>query len=183
MLLILLGKTCSGKTEITKELVKRGWAKVVTDTTRPKRKGERNGKDYNFISDSEFEMKKSSGYYMETKSYVMADGKTVKYGSPIKSIRESGDVDTVLIVTPDGYRDFLKRVTIPHKSIYIYTNRSTALKRLKKRGDNADEASRRINADNIDFKGIETLVDKIVYNNDGTDLAAVVNKIEDLIKK
>lgn len=182
MLLVLMGKTCSGKTSVVNELQKRGWTKIVTDTTRPRRKGEKNGKDYNFLSEEEFSERKVSNHYLETKSYAMADGKTVWYGSPVDEINNSTISDAVLIVTPDGYRDLRTKVTIPYKSFYIYSNHATVMKRLKKRGDSADEAQRRIKADDIDFKGIEKLADKIVYNNDGTTIAEVVNKIEELIK-
>ena len=62
-------------------------------------------------------------------------------------------------------------------AIYIYANNSTIKKRLKKRGDDEKEAQRRIDEDNIDFKGVENMVDKIVYNNNGTYIDDVVNKI------
>lgn len=62
-------------------------------------------------------------------------------------------------------------------TIYIYANNSTIKKRLKKRGDDEKEAQRRIDEDNIDFKGVENMVDKIVYNNNGTYIDDVVNKI------
>ena len=43
-MLILIGKSGSGKTAVVNELVKRGsWKKAVTYTTRPIRPGEVNG--------------------------------------------------------------------------------------------------------------------------------------------
>ena len=44
MLTFIMGKTCSGKTRIVEELCKKyGYHKLVTYTTRPMRKAERDG--------------------------------------------------------------------------------------------------------------------------------------------
>ena len=51
MAIIIFGKTASGKSRIVNELVKRGYKKIVTTTTRPARKGEVDGIDYKFITD------------------------------------------------------------------------------------------------------------------------------------
>ena len=70
-----------------------------------------------------------------------------------------------------------KKVKNKPKSIYIYANNSTIKERLINRGDDHKEAQRRLEHDNIDFKGVETEVDKIVYNNKGSNINDVVNKI------
>ena len=62
-------------------------------------------------------------------------------------------------------------------SFYIYSNLETVKKRLNKRGGNKEEAARRIESDLIDFKGFENEVDKVIYNNDGTDISDVINRI------
>ena len=50
MLTVVLGKTCSGKTAVVRELCKKyNYSKIVTYTTRPMRNGEKDGVDYNFI--------------------------------------------------------------------------------------------------------------------------------------
>ena len=43
-MLILLGKSCSGKTTIQKELSKLGMSPIIQYTTRPKRENEIHGK-------------------------------------------------------------------------------------------------------------------------------------------
>ena len=40
------GKMCSGKDTVVKRLINKGFKKVVTYTTRPKRRGETDGVDY-----------------------------------------------------------------------------------------------------------------------------------------
>ena len=51
------------------------------------------------------------------------------------------------------------------------------------RGDNELEAQRRLQADLEDFKDMESHVNKIIYNNYGTDLDSVVCKIIDYIEE
>lgn len=47
--IVIMGKSLSGKSYLQKELVKRGFPKMVTATTRPKRQGEVDGQDYYFV--------------------------------------------------------------------------------------------------------------------------------------
>ena len=54
-MLVLVGKTCSGKDTIKKELVKLGMTPIIAYTTRPMRNGEVDGETYYFISKDEFE--------------------------------------------------------------------------------------------------------------------------------
>ena len=51
------------------------------------------------------------------------------------------------------------------------------------RGDNKNEAERRLEHDNADFKGVENEIDKIFYNNKGTKIEDVVNNILKWLKK
>ena len=180
MLIVLMGKTCSGKDSICKELVKRGFHKITTHTTRPKRNGEVDGYTYHFISDEEFQKKIDEDFFLEYKSYTVADGSIWYYGSPRQEMYN--DEDSVIILTPDGYDDFLK-YNIPHKSIYIYANINTIKNRLIKRGDDKSEAQRRIEHDNEDFKDLQEKVDYIVYNNDGYNIDEVVKDVLDRIKR
>ena len=177
MIVVLIGKTASGKDTVCKELMKSDFHKIVTYTTRPMREGEINGYTYHFISDEDFHKKVDEDFFLEYKSYTVADGSKWYYGSPKHEFYS--DKDSIIILTPDGYRDFLK-FNIPHKSIYIYSNIDTIKKRLIARGDDKAEAERRVAHDIKDFKGIENEVDYIVYNNEGSSIDFVVN---DILKK
>ena len=48
-MLLLTGKTCSGKDTIKKELIKMGMESVITYTTRPPRKKEIDKMSYHFV--------------------------------------------------------------------------------------------------------------------------------------
>lgn len=166
MLIVLIGKTASGKDTVAKELIKMGFEKITTTTTRPMRDGEIPGVTYNYTTNDDFEKKIEEGFFLEYKSYLVADGSKWYYGSPMEAFTSIKDTDKKLIIlTPDGYRDFLKRVSIQYKAFYIYAKNDVIKKRLLKRGDDKDEAERRLKQDNADFSGVEWEVDRIVYNN------------------
>ena len=175
-ILVLIGKTSSGKTLIKEKLIEKGFTGITTFTNRPKRKGEKQDITYHYISEEEFKQKIEDGFFAEWKSYDTELGKWY-YGSALEDL-EKADDKSVIILTPSGYRDVKRK--LPNKNItaiYIYANISTIETRLIKRGDDEKEARRRIDHDNEDFKGIENEVDRIVYNNNGTDINEVVDKI------
>ncbi len=174
MAIIIFGKTASGKSRIVNELVKRGYKKIVTTTTRPARKGEVDGGDYNFISEEEFEQLINTRYFAEWKKYDTAEG-VWYYGSPLDEISRS-DNKSIVILTPDGYRD-IKDELDDHVAIYIYANNKTIRSRLSNRGDKKEEADRRIKQDNKDFKDAEFLADRIFYNNKDKDIGDLVDEI------
>lgn len=179
-MIIVLGKTASGKDTILSKLVKQGYRKMITYTTRPMRPEEVQDKTYHFISEDKFLDMIMKGLFLEYKSYKTIDG-TWYYGSLIDDY-ENSDERTVIILDPDGYKELQKKTKISHKAIYIYANNSTIKERLAKRGDKKEEAERRMKQDNIDFKGIENMVDKIIYNNSGKDINDVVQTILNYIE-
>ena len=183
MLTIIMGKTCSGKNTVVAELVKRGWSQIITYTSRPKRRGEKNGREYWYISEDDFASKIKSGYFAAWKSYDV-NGKTWYYGSPTEEIIEASldDKNNVIILTPQGVVDvlaILKRYIADYQIniIYLYSNHNTILKRLKSRRDKNDTIERRMRADDIDFMNAVNLANKIIYNNDSDSIESVADKI------
>ena len=175
-ILILVGKTASGKDTILNQLVKKhGYKKIVTYTSRPMRKGEKQDVTYHFTSSEEFQKMIEQGLFAEYKTYNSEFG-VWYYGTALDDL-EKADDKSVIILTPDGYKDVINKLSKKPISIYLYANNSTIKKRLKKRGADPKEAERRVSHDNEDFKGIENEVDKIVYNNDGANIDDVVDKI------
>ena len=182
-ILILIGKTASGKDKTVSELVsKHGFKKVITYTTRPMRKGEEQDITYHYISEEEFKQKIEDGFFAEWKSYDTEFG-IWYYGSALEDL-EKADDKSVIILTPEGYRYVKSK--FPNKNItciYLYANNETIKKRLIKRGDNKEEAERRILHDNEDFKGFEKEANRIVYNNYDDNIDIVVNKILQVVKQ
>ena len=134
---------------------------------------------YHYVSEEEFKQKIRDGFFAEWKSYDTAEG-IWYYGTALEDL-EKADDKSVIILTPEGFRDVKNRLGDGVYSIYIYANNSTIKKRLKARGDNKEEAERRFEKDCVDFKGIESEVDKIVYNNDGYNIDDVIRKILEIV--
>ena len=174
-IIVLAGKSASGKNFVAKKLEEHGYKTIVTYTTRPKRKGEKQDITYHFISDEEFKQKIDEGFFAEYKAYDTEFG-ILYYGTALEDL-ENADDKSVIILTPAGYRDIEDKVDCKVVSIYLYANNATIKKRLIARGDNPKEAERRVLHDNEDFKGIENEVDRIVYNNESDTIDSVVQKI------
>ena len=179
-MVIILGKTCSGKDTIVNKLIdSHGFKKIVTSTTRPMRKGEKQDITYHFLSEENFKQKINEGYFIEHKTYDTEFGKWY-YGTSLEDLKNAED-NNIIILTPDGYRDVVNKLSKKPIAIYIYANNATIKNRLLKRGDDKSEAQRRLEHDNEYFKGIENEVDRIVYNNDGEEIENVINKILQIV--
>lgn len=183
-MLILLGKTCSGKDTIVNKLVEEyGYKKIVTYTTRPMRDGEVDGATYHFISEEDFLKKHEEGFFLETKMFKVANGDTWFYGCSKESILNSERKD-VIILTPNGYVDFLKncKEIVPHKAFYIRSKEHVIRDRLEGRGDFPKEADRRVKSDNYDFRYCENWI-RSVWNNGDKSLNDIIEHDMGIKKK
>lgn len=180
-MICVIGKTCSGKDTIVNKLISSyGYKKLITHTSRPMRDGEKQDATYHFISTSEFQEKILEGFFAEWKVYNTEFGDWY-YGVALEDL-EKADDNTVIILTPEGYREIASKLQSKPKAIYIYADNETIKERLIARGDDKNEAERRLEHDNEDFEGIENEVDKIFYNNRGTDINEVVDTIVTWLK-
>lgn len=181
-MLVILGKTASGKNTIVNELVKNyGFKQLVTYTTRPKRKGEIEGVTYHYISLEEFKKKDKEGFFAETAYYSPASGGEWAYGTSLEDL-ENADNKTVIILNPNGFYSITETpYGAPYciQSVYIMAKDYILYERLAKRGDTAGEATRRIISDRKDFEDIGDCVDFWIVN-DGTfsieEIATAINR-------
>lgn len=162
-MLLLVGKTCTGKNRIQNELIKMGMKSVVTYTTRPPRSGEVDGIAYHFINKKDFFDKQDNGFFAETTSYKIATGDIWYYGSAVEDLTD----DKVIIVNPEGLRKLKEITNLDPVSFYILADEEVIWNRLRKRGDNAAEARRRLNSDEEDFRDISKYID-FAFRNDST---------------
>lgn len=161
-MIIICGKTASGKSTVQKELAKLGMNKVVTYTTRPPRDGELDGEDYHFIDRDEFRELMNDGFFVETTAYHVATDEVWYYGTPLHEIQDA-DSDKVLVANPSGLtqiKDYCEFNNLKSPIVcQIKASEDIALERLLHRNDNPKEAERRVKADNYDFKEIDRYVD------------------------
>lgn len=172
-MILLIGKTASGKDTILNEIIKLGYEKLVTYTTRPRRSGEIEGINYHYISKKEFLLKDRDGFFAETTNYNVVSGETWYYGSAIEDYSK----DKVMIVNPDGVKQISKLKSLNPVVFYIQTDEDVIRKRLLKRGDNKDESERRIAADDKDFFGVEKYVDFSISNNGLFSPGAIADEV------
>lgn len=177
-MLIILGKTASGKNTIVNELAKNyGFKQLVTYTTRPKRKGEIEGVTYHYISLEEFKKKDREGFFAESSYFCPASGGEWAYGTSLEDFKKADD-KTVLITNPRGYYSLLSNIGLGHAcSIYIMAKEDILLDRLEERGDSFLEAQRRIVSDREDFEDIEDYVDFWITNDGMFSIEEIASKI------
>lgn len=92
LLIVISGPSSGvGKDSVTREVEKRGdFVRVITFTSRDKRRGEKEGVDYHFITREEFLKKESGGFFLETNEYLGNLYGTPK-GKVLKAIKSGGD--------------------------------------------------------------------------------------------
>ena len=159
-MIILIGPSASGKTEIAKKLISTfGYKKFVTATTRNKRVGEIDGIDYYFISVDEFKENLANNKFIETTIY-----NNNYYGS----YKSEMDDNKVLIVEPNGLKAF-QSLNDPHIiSFFIDSSEEDRYERMLKRGDEINDIKRRLHNDR-----------KLFYENIKTDFR-IINKNKSL---
>ncbi|MEE0295001.1 MAG: guanylate kinase [Eubacterium sp.] len=180
-MIILLGKSASGKDTIVRNLVEQhDYKRIITWTTRPMRPGEKEGVTYHYTTEEDFKKKINEGFFVEWKKYETVKG-TWYYGTALDDIMKARNDDySVIILTKDGLEklnSFCSHlVGINLLSVYLDVDTKVIKQRLLKRGDDKKEAARRIKYDKKDFKGIENMVDVVIENNH-RDIQEVVNMI------
>lgn len=154
---------------------------VVSYTTRPKREGEIDGINYHYISKEEFFDKRNNNFFAETASYNVAidGGQTWYYGSAIKDLTD----DKVAIMNPEGLKEIKKIKSLNPIVFHIIADDDTIWNRLRQRGDNSEEARRRLNADDEDFKDINNYIDYAIKNDGSKTPKEIADIIFYLYKK
>ncbi len=128
---IISGPSGSGKTTLYKRLLKdkglKGQiVKSISVTTRPKREGERHGRDYFFVSPKMFVYKKRAGHFLE--NMKVFDN---YYGTPLKAVKDilKSGKNVLLCIDVKGAKVVARKIP---QSIKIFV-KPPSLAELKKR--------------------------------------------------
>ena len=184
-MIILLGKSASGKDTVVNNLIHNyyGYEKIITWTTRPMRPGEKQDLTYHFTDDEDFEEKIEEGFFAEWKKYNSVFG-TWYYGTAVQDITNNPN-NKIIILTPSGYKEIKEYINNEEiLSVYLDSSLRTLYKRLKFRGDNPKEIKRRLLHDIKDFKGIKNKVNVVIKNNtrDLDELTELIKDMHDIVK-
>ena len=176
-MLILVGPSASGKTEVANILINDyGMVRMVTYTTRPIRVGEVDGISYHFVSKEEFIRLKDNDEFVET---VLYNGNY--YGTRKSDVK----VDKIVILEPNGLKAFNEKMKNDVVSFYLNTNEVERINRMIYRQDKKEDIDKRIQNDRIVFNNVKD-VDFIIDNENIllTDLAKqIYNKYKEVITR
>lgn len=177
-MIVLCGRSCSGKDTIKKELINRGYHNIVRYTTRPIREGEVDGVDYHFVTEDQFHdimfHENPDMRFVETECYQVANGDFWYYGTRKSDLQ----CNAVITANPNSLNKILAVEEANPFVFYIHANSNVLRSRSIDRGDNRDEAERRMKADDADFARILDVVD-FVIKNDGDFAPIVVSRMID----
>ena len=153
-ILIVLGKSASGKDFITNFLeYEKKFKKVVSYTTRPKRKGEVDGVNYHYTNNKTFEEMLKNGKFIEYTYYIVNDEKWY-YGYTEEVFLENKI--NIVVCNPMGYRK-IKEIFPQSISVYLYADTSVRKKRYLERDAFATEElwNIRFKQDENDFASLK----------------------------
>ena len=186
LLIILAAPSGTGKSTICKELIKnnKNWNFSVSVTTRQPRDGEIDGKDYKFISNSEFEHFVKFGDFIE---WEIVHGN--KYGTLWSAVDDALDNKKVMILDIDvkgamsiyeEHPDETILIFIEPPGLNINEQKEILNERLVKRGNEQELAIKHR------LKRFETEMEfkeKFNHHFVNENLNKTIDKVEKLIKR
>lgn len=165
-LVYIMGKSSAGKDTVYQRIKDEiDTNQYVPYTTRPKRDGEQEGREYNFLNREQFEELQKQEKVMEYRNYNVINAKGEKDIWTYATIADSQwekQGDFLSIGTLESYVSIMKYLEEhPEKNlnilpVYIFVDENEREKRARKREEsqakpNYEEMIRRLKADNIDF--------------------------------
>ena len=143
-MIILAGASASGKTEAAKLLYKKyGVIKAITTTTRDKRVGEVDGKDYFFVDKDVFFDMITEDRFVE---YTEYNGNF--YGSTKDQVAPSKCV----VIDLAGLKSYIELDRKEIVTFFLDSSEKIRCQRMKERGDDLKKIKSRLAHDRIIFK-------------------------------
>ncbi|MBP5408249.1 MAG: AAA family ATPase [Bacilli bacterium] len=161
-MIILIGRSASGKTTIAKKLIEDyNFKKFVTNTTRPMRIGEVNDVDYHFITEEEFLNKKKKSMLIEDTYY-----NGYHYGTSIEDVSD----DKVLIVDINGANKFYEKLKDEVVIFYINASDDVIKQRMIDRKDDLETINSRLKIDHEYFNINKLIHYDYIINTDNDSI-------------
>lgn len=177
-LILLIGCMASGKDTILKEMINEGYAEpVISHTSRPMRKGEKDDIEYHFVSAEEMLKMKENNEFIEFKSYKAANNEKWYYGVNKNSLEKGLSKNYILIVDITGMRQikeyFKDDKDMEITTIFLDVDKETRRKRAIMRDDmtleKVKEIERRLKADDKEVYPFKEECDLILQNTNEED--------------
>lgn len=168
-MIVLIGASASGKTELAKILCNYyGYKKCITTTTRLIRDNERQDIDYHFISKEDFEDKNSKGEFIGVTHY-----NDNLYGINKNDLLLNG----VLIVEPNGANSLIETLNNELFVVFIETSENLRRLRMINRGDNKELVEKRLIADSYLFQVQKIKRIDLLIKNENKSLESLASLI------
>lgn len=154
-MLVIVGPSASGKTQIVQELIKTyHMEKLVTYTSRAPRVNEVEGRDYHFISKDDFEEKIKNNFFIEYVNY-----NNNYYGTSFSDLGEN----KVVILEPSGLKHYITHARNEVVIVYLKCSKEVLRLRMLKRLDKEGDIKVRLNSDDLVFnEEVMKLADKVI---------------------
>ena len=185
--IVLTGKSCSGKDSVRRELEGCNFNNIVSYTSRPIRENEVDGIDYNFVNRSQFEKMILTEQMIEYRTYnTLFNGNPDTWYYGLRKEKLDFTKKHIVILDLDGVENFIKYYGRENCFIvYMCCPKEERKRRAIERGSfDITEWNRRLVADDKDFKSkkLKKLIDFTVVNmnNDIEDIpriAQILNKM------
>ena len=170
-LIIICGKTNSGKSTLKNALLQHGFESIVTYTTRSPRPGEVNGVDYHFVSEEEFENLKKE-QLLEWSGYTK-DGQIVQVGSSKESYMQPGK--HVAILDAAGLKA-LKESNTPYEAYYLDIPKAELIRRARQRGpEDEKQVMERLDMEEEGYKDVKQYAIPLPLMSTGDMIHAILS--------
>lgn len=182
-LIVISGPSGAGKTTIIKRILSDPELKdkimfSVSHTTRKKRKGEKEGEDYFFVSEKEFREMIEKGEFLE---WAEVHGNL--YGTHKNNIEKAEEENKILLLDIDVQGAEKIREKMKEKAVFVFIRPSSIeelKKRLISRGDTPEkEIEKRIKDAQKEIEE-EKKFDFVIIND---NLEHAVNELKEIAKK
>ena len=173
-MIVIIGASASGKTEIAKVLRnKYNYNKCITTTTRPMRFDEVNDVDYHFVSKTSFKK-------------LIEDDKLVEhaiYNNNYYGLQKDDlSKNSLVIMEPNGANELISLLGRDLLVVYVNTKKRVRRKRMLNRGDDLADVKARLKNDSKVFKKCHlNRIDLVIVNNNHT-IDELAKKINDYYK-
>jgi guanylate kinase len=145
--LILVGGSGSGKDHLLRGLIKKELRYSPKITTRPRRKLERQGVEYDFVDNNKFGSLLESNQ-IKTYQHFLIDNNDWYYAISSENFTDNH----LFIMTPHEISTLSPEDRKKCFIVYLDIEESIRRERISKRNDNNDSIDRRLEADREDFK-------------------------------
>lgn len=170
-MIVIIGASASGKTEISKILIKNyNYKKLITTTTRNLRPNERNHIDYHFVSKDEFLKGLKNNEFLEHTIY-----NNNYYGINKKDVNKNA----LVIVDPNGANVLIDELKENSFVVYVKTNKRIRKSRMLSRKDDPEVIKERLKNDDKIFKKSNIKKIDLVLKNNKTCINELAKKLHE----